>query len=120
MTEAEVHVVVDKWVPRLNLQEWHIRIKIGGTDFTGETFTSNHDRWATVHFRDPWDADDNLEETVVHELLHIRFAELQHAYTEIIERRVAPGETPLILELVKQHYERAIDSLATALVRELK
>lgn len=88
MTEQKANELFQKWVKILQLESWdirfqwcvrerdmHLRDSLGCVDFIHES------RQAIIQMLDPVDFDNDLftydyEKTLVHELLHLKFASL--------------------------------------------
>lgn len=108
----ELQVMLKLWVERMKLQEWDIRASIiRGKDFIlgdscGEVNFLLSKAQATIHLLDPIDYpsdtafEQDMEVTLVHELLHLKFAAFQ------------PEEGTLKHDL----FERAIQTTAEFLV----
>lgn len=98
------------WMRTLRIQDWAIEVRVErlsamGPGLLGQCIRDDNSRHARVRLLDPQDVDteglpsgDDLEVTLVHELLHVVF----HAASDETEGRVA--------------FEQAIDSTARALV----
>jgi hypothetical protein len=86
-TQAELESLLSEWQRRLRLQDWTVRIKcvrvhemsLAGTD--GTCTWQLETKRAIVEIIDPIDYppsrfgyDQDIEKTIVHELLHLHFA----------------------------------------------
>lgn len=110
MNPSDIPARLAYWQRRLRIQDWDIEARVErmssiGPGVFGNCARNNESRHARIRLLDPDDVDTSaipsshdLEETMVHELLHVVF----HCASEDTESRVA--------------FEQAIDSTARALV----
>lgn len=116
MTEQEATRLFEKWRKILHLEAWDIKFQwcVRGRDMNlqdcmGCTSFLHESHQAIVQMLDPVDFDNDLffydyEKTLVHELLHLRFSDLENS-----------GD-PLRDKLTHQ----LIDDLARAFIRASK
>ncbi|MCO7127806.1 hypothetical protein NIE88_18835 [Sporolactobacillus shoreicorticis] len=102
-----------KWKKRLRLQDWEVAISIIRArdmdldDCQGECHWNIQSKLAWIHILDPVDYEPNksfpqdMEKTLVHELLHLHFA---------------PFTSDDESEMIDTAHEQAIDLIARALV----
>jgi hypothetical protein len=88
MTDAELVELTAKWQDRLRLLHWDIEVgylpacKMEGPYRQGECLYHPETRTAKIQLVDPQTADDDdwpwdtVERTLIHELLHLLFAEI--------------------------------------------
>lgn len=88
MTEEKATELFEKWRKILHLEAWDIRFKwkvrardMNLPDSVGCTTFNNISKQAIIHMLDPVDFENDLfeydyEKTLVHELLHLKFADL--------------------------------------------
>lgn len=88
MTEQKANELFKKWVKILQLETWDIRFQwcvcdrdMSMADSVGCTQYKHTSKQAIVQMLDPVDFDNDLfeydyEKTLVHELLHLKFADL--------------------------------------------
>lgn len=91
MTEKHANELFNKWVKRLHLESWDIRFKwkvrsanMALSDSVGCTTFNHTSKQAIIEMLDPIDFDNDLftydyEKTLVHELLHLKFADLDNS-----------------------------------------
>lgn len=83
--QTALEAVCKKWQTRLRLQDWDIKIQFKraydlGADKEGECAFVISQKIAVISILDPMDYnpavswEQNIEQTVVHELLHLHFA----------------------------------------------
>ncbi|UAK17567.1 hypothetical protein [Sporolactobacillus terrae] len=113
LTADQLQDKLNYWQKKLRLQDWQIAISIvRARDFEleecqGECHWNIQSKLAWIHILDPVDYEPNkafpqdMEKTLVHELLHLHFAPI-NADTEN--------------ELIDVAQEQAIDLIARALV----
>lgn len=102
---------VKDWAYRLRLQDWKITVEVAGSELEAFAHTNinRHHNTANITVRNPVHtpsdnaAVDDLEVTVVHELLHLRFLPVE---LTLDDRDLKPP---------KEH-EASIDLTAQALV----
>lgn len=114
LADAERHLRT--WVPLLYLQEWDIRLKlvelpIIPSDVSARTRPYSAGRIAYVEINRPYwmgeiqDKDpvgQDLEETVIHESLHIRQADLKASLADALDRAEAADRE--IFDFEKEKY----------------
>lgn len=112
-TDAEVQQACEEWKKRLRLQDWFTKsgiyrerdMQLG--ECNGECEYQLETKMATIRIIDPLDypegliVEQDMEKTLVHELLHLHFAPL-YANTDD--------------KSIKDAQEQAIDCIAHALV----
>lgn len=91
MTEQEATRLFEKWRKILHLEAWDIKFQwcVRGRDMNlqdcmGSTSFLHESHQAIVQMLDPVDFDNDLfsydyEKTLVHELLHLRFSDLENS-----------------------------------------
>lgn len=116
LTEEQLQEKLAYWQKVLRLSDWVISAKITRErDFSrggraGEIEWVIHNKTAAVRMLDSVDypegliEDQDMEQTLVHELLHLHLAPIRYNY----------GNNEDVYEIFE---EQAIDSIATALVR---
>lgn len=102
--ERRLRTLFKKWTPRLGLADWDITLELSpdtGMDNTGwekgfETAAECASHWeyqrATIRFAEAWvveATDSALEDTVVHELMHVMLNELRREHKMPNEERTA-------------------------------
>lgn len=130
MTQALLELAreyVKGWTPALGLEGWRIQTRLSkdiGNNI-GLTTTHPEKKDALIELAEDWDEKAkqavlevaDVEETVVHELLHVWDQELRAALETVLQNRLSPAEWETVGTMLRQLRERGIDSLATALVR---
>lgn len=104
--------VVQRWLVTLRLTEWHIGLSDIPCDSDDERSSVDIDRnlhRAVIRF-DPTLPEDQIERQILHELLHVRLAELEDAF-----RQVA-SEDETARTWWHRSEERAIEALTDALL----
>lgn len=115
MDIGEMENLCSEWKNRLRLQQWEVAIRIARQKEFEDKNSQGECHWtlstalATIKILDPIDYPDtpfaqDMEKTLVHELLHLKFCDF------------AKTETGSLEDVMM---ERAVDHLARALV-ELK
>lgn len=98
MNQREADRALKRWQKRLGLQDWDITVEIVRyyrvTDYSLGHIESNHQhRLARVYLKHPRDVfpgnegSADLEETLVHELLHLWFQHVQEFDNEVAEEQ---------------------------------
>mgnify|MGYP003958937009 FL=1 len=81
MTNEDLKKIVKKWQPRLGLSDWTIKIRFSdmrAIDGLAQTTIQNNMQNADIQILQPGDrqasdmADHDIEQDVVHELVHVR------------------------------------------------
>lgn len=109
-TQKQLEAWLRKWQPRLKLSEWDIKVKLSRReemdDAAGSVTITPNTRLAVIRVMDPvdwmsreWSQD--IEQTIVHELVHVVFWGLD-------ENR--PEGLGLVV------FEQGVDGLASSLV----
>lgn len=115
LTEEMLQQRLVYWQQKLRLQDWRIKVSIArsadiGGEYQGGINWSLNAKTASIRVLDPIDYPEHssekqdMENTLVHELLHIHFA--------LISEKCNPQPT----EIYNLFEEQAIESLADALV----
>ena len=115
LTEEQLQQRLLYWQERLNLRDWKLKVKIDrgsdiGGDYQGGINWSLNSKSASIRILDPIDypkhsmEEQDMENTLVHELLHIHFA--------LISEKCNPQP----MEIYNLFEEQAIESLAEALI----
>lgn len=97
MQKPNLNKLLAKWKKRLRLQDWNITIEykpgsIMGEGNIGETKLSPNNFFARIWIRDPKDIEtwiptlENVELTVVHELVHLMVVWEKEQEEVVIER----------------------------------
>lgn len=123
LTDDELRACCCEWQRRLRLQDWDITIKRvrssayrDGTAKAGDVEVSQEKRMAVIRVTEPDDYDNqqnpdfgidqDMERTLVHELVHLHFAPLWHVIKGDIEDRF------------EEHAVNAISAALVAMKRE--
>lgn len=109
MTQKSLEKMTAKWQKRLRLQNWVISVgfvKMSDPDWYGGCNTQANFLEAEVGINDRLDDPKQIEETLVHELLHIRFCHCQKQYCEDFDTDA----------LIGHEFEVGIDMVSRALV----
>lgn len=84
MALDELQVLCAEWQKRLRLQDWKVKVTFcrmrDMDDAYGHMDTRNYFKEADIQIADPVDRTDaspDIEQTLVHELVHIHFAQLE-------------------------------------------
>lgn len=95
MTEEKAQLLLKKWVEILELESWDIRFKwrvrsqdMNLQDSVGCTTYKHTSKQAIIQMLDPVDFSNDMfeydyEETLVHELLHLKFADIDDSENEL-------------------------------------
>lgn len=113
MTEERLKELAKEWQKKLRIQDWDVDVsfkrhfEMGGGNILGECCSTPAVRKSTIHILIPEDvetpqSDYNLEESLVHELLHVHFSEWEDHFPE--------GD------VMPASYEAGIDAVSKALV----
>lgn len=112
MKKKKLKKLLKRWQKRLRLRDWDIKIAVKRArhmtldNVAGEILWNLHSKEAVIHILDPIDdecmTDENIEHTIVHELLHLHFAMINKLC-----------DSPHY----STHEEQAIESIAKALLR---
>lgn len=104
MTTATLKRLMKLWQKRLKLQDWVVDVRFSSDmdsdSSAGECSWHPDNRTATIHILPPNIIIDDIEETLVHELLHILYE----------------GHTWYSDDARSVHQERALNQTAAALV----
>lgn len=93
MTEERLKELTAEWQKTLRLQDWDIDVsfkrhfEMCEENVLGQCVSTPSVRKSTIHVLVPEDADTpqsdyNLEETLVHEILHVHFSEWENLFTK--------------------------------------
>ena len=113
MTKRQAEKLLREWQTALRLQDWNVKLEIvtGGTDFAekdGDVVAQPRSFRAHIH-ADGNQTDDNLEETFVHELVHVVLSgmcfEAQRPGIWLAEEEAVYRLTQCIVELVRKARE---------------
>lgn len=119
MTEAQLRSLVKRWSARL-VPEWRVTVEIGGEDGDSHAtaFRSKDYPTATVCFNPEFvkRPDREVEETVVHELLHLLLRDVDVAACESIAGQLHRDVETVHARAVDHAMEGAIERLAWAFV----
>jgi len=116
MTTPELRRLTRKWQERLRLNDWDIKARFATKDEAKATWglctPTPNTKTAQIHIANPrWfkESDKEIEGylwdpevTIVHELLHIHFAALNHAkgsHKEVIEEQIVSCIAQLLVAL---------------------
>ena len=99
MTEEKAFELFNKWVRILGLENWDIKLywKTREMDMSikesyGCTTYLHESRQAVIQMLDPVDCDDlrpfkyDYEKTLIHELLHVKFADLEDSGDQLRDK----------------------------------
>lgn len=114
MTTPELRRLTRKWQERLRLLDWDIKVRFAtkdeAEDIWGIAYPANTTKEAVIHIANPrWFKDlgpdcyqADAEVTVVHELLHLHFAPLNHrtgSFKEMVEENIVSHLAQLLVAL---------------------
>lgn len=111
MSEAR-EAVVRRWQVALLLSDWRIGLSSTPPDGDDERSSVDIDRnlhRAVIRF-DPTVPEDQVERQVVHELLHVRLAEIEDAFRQVV------GDDSTAATWWHRSLERTIERLVDALL----
>lgn len=84
MTELELQELCAEWQKRLRLQDWKVKVSLCRIRDIDDSYarmkTRNYFKEADIQIAEATDrpeADPDLEQTLVHELVHIHFTQLE-------------------------------------------
>ena len=130
MFEDEARRFVAKWSPILLVQDWRVELEFTTDlgDNLALTHTNEEKQDALIQIASDWEErvkratlkHADLEETVVHELLHVKDAPFRAAIENILSTHMSASELESVEAMLRQMRERAIDSLATGLVQAFR
>jgi hypothetical protein len=126
---AQVRRLVKKWQPILGLTDYSITIEVvdGEPYRYGHVLTSDEAHRARIVINQNHDevsqqagsiGEANLEETVVHEMLHIVLIQLKEYASDVAEVHIGGDRGTEIAEVLRRIEERTVDKLSLALVRK--
>jgi hypothetical protein len=89
MEQSELELLVKEWQEVLKLQAWDIKVifcrssEMNSLEAEGECYVKDQMMRAIIHVLDPIDYkddfwDQDFEETIVHELLHLCFSKIPY------------------------------------------
>lgn len=110
---AEAQQLTEQWRPRLGLADWWVSVSSlapGEDDSRSEVDIDRNLHRAVLRF-DGDLPEDQLERQVVHELLHIRLAELEDCFRQV------EGDDHTARKWWDRSQERTVEALASALVQ---
>lgn len=87
----ELEGLLNKWQTNLRLQDWDIELQLVNKNWgkTGDIKIDAHDRKAVLLINGRTPENENLEEVVIHELLHLKLWSLdQMLENEVISKGV--------------------------------
>lgn len=134
MTEARLRRLVHTWAGRLGLEKWRILVEIEAHDdgtCSASTHRSRTYDAATIVFqpwivgRQPpptdwpgraWTSDDEIERTVVHELLHCCLRDCREAALGPVDGQIHRDAFNVFEAGWRYAEEQVVDRLANALV----
>ena len=114
MTTAQLRTLVTKWQIRLRLQDWNVKVRFAkkgeNVDYWGMIIPVATTKEAVIVIHNPKHVEDrgddcyeaDTEVTVVHELMHMHFAELDFASgsrQEVIEEVIVSHVAQLLVAL---------------------
>ena len=113
-----------KWQRRLGLADWQVTVSVGkNKDHEGAVTTRSSQRRSASIKVSPWHEKDelsraDLEQTIVHELLHVKFTDVVVRAKDYIKHFAGEGCLgDNAREEIVELEERLADSLALSLVR---
>lgn len=124
-TYKSCKLFIEEWQKKLNIQDWEIGLeflsanetvkRMGSDEYNAccERTTSNKSAMISINCESP-QINDELERTLLHELLHIVFDEYQ-TFTE-----TAIKDNDYALNAVKIKMEQTIESLAKSFASFIK
>lgn len=129
ISAAQVKRIVRKWQPILGLNDYLITIEVVETDSNklASVNASDESHRAKIIINSNHDAiqsqagslgDTTLEETVVHEMLHIVLINLKDYAVDNAMDDIGGDQGKQIAETIRRIEERTVDKLALALVRK--
>ena len=111
---------VEQWQKKLLLSEWRIKIKIAlapNNDVNAlaicETVSNIHS--ATLTFRADIEQNQDSEETIIHEVLHVRHALTDQAIWSMLTTLLPESDRQLIYISYSNEMERFIDGMSKIL-----
>jgi len=115
MNQNQLNKLCAKWQKRLRLQDWNIEQldfqPFDNYDTYGCTKLSNNFHDASIHINERWvNSPEQIEETLIHELLHLRFPH----HMETFSKQHEEGS------LMEQEMELGIEMTARALFEAYK
>jgi hypothetical protein len=86
VSAEQVQTYLSKWQPRLRLQDWDIRLHLVETPWrkTGDIKIDSDDRKAVLMINAYNPRQENLEEVVIHELLHVKLWNLDQMLEHLL------------------------------------
>jgi hypothetical protein len=85
---------LQKWQRLLRLQDWDIRLQVVDTAWrkTGDIKIDADDKKAVLMFNGQNPRQENHEEVVIHELLHLKLHGMDEMLEQLLEAVFGPGE----------------------------
>jgi hypothetical protein len=134
MTEGALQKLIDKWVPRLGLDQWLIELRVEDTEdktsYMEVNRSTTYER--AVLFVPPWllnggptpesvleitITDPFIERSLVHELLHLQLRDMRNVTDEPLEGVLHRDVHRMVDDQMRRVEEQTVDRLAAALVR---
>lgn len=132
MNDDQLRKMLISWKQRLGLSSYRIRLEQGGVeddDSYMEVHRATDYKRAVVHYQ-PWlvgigkvpegmllrVTDEMVEESLVHELLHIVFTPVVTPFRVDLDGYLHRDVHDLLVKMLGHAEERVVDDLATALV----
>jgi len=117
-TWAKEYIVA--WSKRLYLDQWTLRMELALTvcnheDTRASCYAQADVNTATLTFRADIEDTEAWRRTILHELMHVVHARIDHCVTRAIVPQAAEASQPLADVIYKQQMESFIDGMADSL-----
>lgn len=118
--ETQIKVHLDHWRQVLRLCDWDIRLELGPENWrkSGDIKIDLEDRKAILLINER-PRSENLEEVIVHELVHLKLYALDQMLADLLEAVYGPGEGDPKRCFAEAQFMRALESTTEDLAKAL-
>lgn len=112
ISETDISLLISKWMGILGLSQWSIKWEYTN-DEEQETLASiwcvPNTRTAVLRIQETWDEDFDLEDIVVHEMVHVLISPISRSIDVIFDNHDVTNDT---IDLYNNIEEQVIDKIA--------
>jgi len=115
----EIQRFLEKWQKILRLQDWDINIQVVEQEWrkTGDIKIDRDDRTAILMVNIFNPKQTNLEELVIHELLHLKLWDMDQMIESLINMAYGADDTDLKREFAYTHFMTTLESTVNDLAK---